>query len=263
MILLTENTIKTVKSGGDFENITSAINYAKTIVPNGFTLTLQLGESGVFNSDSQIIIENCNLIFLKLECTNYNIGSSLLNQSIYGKKPAICMINSSISVKCNVNITGTPDILNVGIMSVGTNSYIDLDDTKTIDCGGNGTCVYAIEGGKIKLYSCICSNANVGLHSKKGKILSISTNMSNISDNTIICEYGEIIAPYQEFSINSTNGIICEGGKLSVHDSSNLDENLTVIKGGISNAHYCPCTYNVTLPSTFYSEGIIFKEQEE
>ena len=40
--VLTANVTKTVGSGGDFVTLTEALNWCKTLIPNGFTLTLSL-----------------------------------------------------------------------------------------------------------------------------------------------------------------------------------------------------------------------------
>ena len=68
VIVLTDNTTKTVGSGGDFTTLNLAINWCKKVIPNGYKVTLQL-MAGFVMAES-VLLENVDLRFVTIISTN-------------------------------------------------------------------------------------------------------------------------------------------------------------------------------------------------
>ena len=87
IVVLTESVTKTVGSGGDFATLNLAINWCKKVIPNGYTVTLQLVAG--FVMAEQILLKNMNLGFVTISSIDATVmvTSSAINTFFINSKP--------------------------------------------------------------------------------------------------------------------------------------------------------------------------------
>ena len=140
VIVLTENTTKTVGSGGDFTTLNLAIDWCKKVIPNGYNLALVITDSVI---KEYLFIENCNLGFVEIASAN---GSTI---TIDGDYLTSIIINSvyfihgknSIMPKISFNMT----LIN-GSVTYNTEAVLVESNSKII-FGGNVSISNFIYGG--------------------------------------------------------------------------------------------------------------------
>ncbi|ECL3019344.1 TPA: hypothetical protein LM653_001524 [Campylobacter jejuni] len=198
--LLTENLTWTVGSGGDYEDLQTAINEASKYINFGnYTITIKL--KNLLSLSNVIHIINVNIPFVNLDFNGFslNYGLSFYN-SIFGKiiKANINSTGNYISAINNSKIILTDNtILNGydGIISSSSSNITYLNSSNnniTINCQSGRFGIYANLGGKIEVQNSNieCNNGTTlcaltgGVINANESDIAGTSNQSNISFNT-------------------------------------------------------------------------------
>lgn len=198
--LLTENLTWTVGSGGDYEDLQTAINEASKYINFGnYTITIKL--KNLLSLSNVIHIINVNIPFVNLDFNGFslNYGLSFYN-SIFGKiiKANINSTGNCISAINNSKIILTDNtILNGydGIISSSSSNITYLNSSNnniTINCQSGRFGIYANLGGKIEVQNSNieCNNGTTlcaltgGVINANESDIAGTSNQSNISFNT-------------------------------------------------------------------------------
>lgn len=139
IMILTENTTKTVGSGGDFATLTEAISWCKKVIPNGHEVNLSLLIGFIWTEN--IVIEDCNFGFVRISSidsvvylnTTDNTGAitgrrsimpvwDILLESTSGTRNGISLYGSDMRIKNNKGVIGCFQTL-----ILFDNSYVNSD----------------------------------------------------------------------------------------------------------------------------------------
>ncbi|EGD3527768.1 hypothetical protein H6Y32_001597 [Campylobacter coli] len=198
--LLTKNLIWNVGSGGDYEDLQTAINEAsKYINFSNYTITIKLKNS--LSLPNRIKITKVNIPFVNLDFNGFSLNYGLLfDNSIFGK---IIKANINSSGNCINGINNSEIILTDNITLNGYDGIISSTGSKvtylnssnnniTINCQSGRYGIYANLGGKIEVQdsNIECNNGTAlcalsgGIINANSSVITGTSTQSNISFNT-------------------------------------------------------------------------------
>ncbi|EIS5115218.1 hypothetical protein LZ197_001134 [Campylobacter coli] len=198
--LLTKNLIWNVGSGGDYEDLQTAINEAsKYINFSNDTITIKLKNS--LSLPNMIKITKVNIPFVNLDFNGFSLNYGLLfDNSIFGK---IIKANINSSGNCINGINNSEIILTDNITLNGYDGIISSTGSKvtylnssnnniTINCQSGRYGIYANLGGKIEVQNSNieCNNGTAlfaitgGIINANLSVITGTSTQSNISFNT-------------------------------------------------------------------------------
>ncbi|EDO9415795.1 hypothetical protein G4120_001253 [Campylobacter coli] len=201
--LLTKNLNWTVGTGGDYEDLKTAINEAsKYINFSNYTITIRLKNS--LRLSGLIQIAKVNIPFVNLDFNGFSLNYGLVfNNSIFGEiiKANINSSGNCIHAKNNSEIILTDNIILNGydgiVSSVGSkvtylNSSNNNNNNITINCQSDRYGIYANLGGKIEVQNSNieCNNGTAlfaltgGIINANSSVITGTSTQSNISFNT-------------------------------------------------------------------------------
>ncbi|EHT2883451.1 hypothetical protein KXJ91_001443 [Campylobacter coli] len=199
--LLTKNLTWKVGSGGDYEDLQTAINEAsKYINFSNYTITIELKNS--LRLSGMIRIAKVNIPFVNLDFNGFSLNYGLIfDNSIFGiiikaniNSSGNCIhviSNSEIILTDNITLNGYDGI----ISSVGSKvTYLKSSNNNiTINCQSGRYGIYANFGGKIEVQSSNieCNNGTAlfaisgGIINANSSVITGTSTQSNISFNTL------------------------------------------------------------------------------
>ncbi|EAH9758553.1 hypothetical protein EY869_08780 [Campylobacter coli] len=198
--LLTKNLTWNVGSGGDYEDLQTAINEAsKYINFSNYTITIELKNS--LSLSGIIKIAKVNIPFVNLDFNGFSLNYGLVfDNSIFGK---IIKANINSSGNCINGINNSEIILTDNITLNGYDGIISSTGSKvtylnssnnniTINCQSGRYGIYANLGGKIEVQksNIECNNGTAlfaitgGIINANLSVITGTSTQSNISFNT-------------------------------------------------------------------------------
>ncbi|EEV5427911.1 hypothetical protein HFM22_000807 [Campylobacter coli] len=198
--LLTKNLTWNVGSGGDYEDLQTAINEAsKYINFSNYTITIELKNS--LSLSNRIKIAKVNIPFVNLDFNGFSLNYGLeFDNSIFGK---IIKANINSSGNCIYGINNSEIILADNITLNGYDGIISSAGSKvtylkssnnniTINCQSGRYGIYANFGGKIEVQNSNieCNNGTAlcalsgGTINATSSVITGTSTQSNISFNT-------------------------------------------------------------------------------
>ena len=174
VIVLTENTTKTVGSGGDFTTLNLAINWCKKVIPNEYKVTLQLMAGFVWSEN--ISLDNVNLSNVEITSVDSVVNATFDGTSfaVWGKDSHMpkwsillqCLkstINGMRLDKCDIKFSSNCGIINGNNNLLAFSSRIYSDGTilayYNTGSGSFGVCEFYL--GTSVMASIHCSNLSI------------------------------------------------------------------------------------------------------
>ena len=264
-VVLTENVTKTVGSGGDFATLNLAIDWCKKVIPNGYTVTLQL-VSGFIMAE-QILLKNTNLGFVTISSVDaiVMVTASTINTVFIDEKPILGGIDSImpvIDVYFKLDNIASSNFIS-GVNLEGMTSYCRINTNKGFE-DLNFRPIFCWRGAKVMANGFKAKNCKGEIQaSDNGEILALSCNINTIYDPTNVYAYrGSKINVSSSFlkTAGLTN-ISCENSEIiSTYTTCSGATYIDVIirDGGIVKFNNSTGTLSQTA-NTITANGIIFK----
>lgn len=217
--LLTENLTWNVGSGGDYEDLQTAINEASKYLNCGnFTITINLKSDYILQDT--IYINNMFIPFVKISSENSNLT---INVSNFNNKSCFIAHNSflpTIDFNCDLqNKQGTGGLLLI------TQSFLKINQGKTFKNNSNDVLILA-NSSNIFCNSNTFENNKTAIFCDIGGYIDVSNSTFNNNDTSISSSRNSYISVTNSTLNNSTTyGCIAGNGGLINASSANVNQN--------------------------------------